>query len=116
MCICEVGVVDLGWWQLWWIESRLVRCEKSATRSSVYCKKQTSLCAAGWVVQDTWESLGCFVKVDEMGIEVSLDGLKDYEPARTSRPAVGIHSSAIACGMISTKGMDGDIVLNSVDR
>jgi hypothetical protein len=34
---------------------------------------------------------------------MNLGGLKDYEHTRPSVPAVGIHSSAIACGMISTK-------------
>lgn len=34
----------------------------------------------------------------------SLEELKDYGDARSSIPAVEIHSSAIACGMILDEG------------
>ena len=35
----------------------------------------------------------------------SLEELKDCGHARSSTPAVGIHSSAIACGMILDEGV-----------
>jgi hypothetical protein len=37
----------------------------------------------------------------------SLGGLKDCGHARSSMPAVGIHSSAIAWGMILDEGVSG---------